>query len=145
MRTLSASPIVFLEADNRADSTASKRTSLPIPFSRPICSMTWMRSLFISVSRSLPSGRLRPVERWQEPRLGHQRPGHVLRSPVQPFERERGSRNGAESARKLRPAVQGLTHPAPHILAYRPRVLTLFLQLTCQAGRRDLELVPRPH
>ncbi len=40
IRTLSAAPIVFLEAERRADSSASKRTSLEIPFSRPICSIT---------------------------------------------------------------------------------------------------------
>jgi len=40
IRTLSAAPMVFLDADSRADSSASKRTSFPIPFSRPICSIT---------------------------------------------------------------------------------------------------------
>src|SRR5262249_56771149 len=100
-------------------------------------------SLSISVSAPLRSGGLRRVDRWHEPRLGHQRPRYVLRSAVQPLERERPSRDGDESAGKLRPAVQGLTHPAPHIFAYRPRVFALFLQLACQAGRRELEIVRR--
>jgi len=43
----------FGTRDCRADSTASKRISLSIPFSRPICSMTLISSRFHEI-RNLP-------------------------------------------------------------------------------------------
>src|SRR5262245_6662879 len=76
MRTLSAAPSVFLDADSSADSSASKRISLSIPFSRPICSITAISSLFMPLQRSVLQAAAGPGHLRVETRLRDGRPRH---------------------------------------------------------------------
>src|SRR5581483_7816537 len=129
---LSAAPSVLRDADSRADSSASKRVSLSIPFSRPICSMTAISSRFIPVH----SCSARPRHVGVETCLGDVHPRNLDALAIaledQPFPGHLGQ-----------PAAQLLARggPAPHPLADRPAVLPLGAEPPLDAGRRDLQIV----
>src|SRR5437867_10055929 len=130
MRRLSAARAVFLDAESRADSSASKRISLSIPFSRPICSMTVINSRFIPLRVARP-GNLRLESR--APNLFAR---HVV-SPTLTFDHQPRPVDVAEPAAHLSP----IGEPAPHGLADGPAVLALGTKRSIQSRRGHLEIV----
>src|SRR5262245_48131858 len=147
MRTLSAAPRVFFDADSSADSSASKRISLSIPFSRPICSMTAISSRFTS---STPLRRLRQRD-VHSPRAA--RPRHLgLEARLRDIRaRDLDALAVGVKRQPLVPhlgqrAVKLLTagDPATHPLADRPAILALLPERPIEPGRRHLEIVRLP-
>src|SRR5262245_13637296 len=128
MRTLSG---VFLEADRRADSSASKRISGLSPFSRPICSITVISSRFTLSSRS-PRPRYLDVEA----SLGQCRTGNFHALP-RVLQHQALIRHLNQTPGEL----LSPRDPASHRLAERPAELSLLAEDSIQAGRGHLQVV----
>src|SRR5712692_6518496 len=137
MRTLSAAPRVFLDAESRADSSASKRISLSIPFSRPICSITAISSRFISPSHHLSQAPARPGHLRVQTRLRDLRARHVNGPPAL-LERE----TIATDVSQPPPYLRAPREPAPDGFADRPPVLAIRPELPVQPRRGHFQVVP---
>src|SRR5262245_17136900 len=128
MRTFSG---VFLAADSRADSSASKRTSGSIPFSRPICSITAISSRF-----TLSSRPPRPRHLDVEPGLRQDR-ARNLDGLARALEHQPVDLHLGEPAGEL----VSSRRPASHRLADRPAQLALLAQQPIQPRRGHFQVV----
>src|SRR5216683_779375 len=92
-------------------------------------------------ARSRPPAHSRPPEEGIETRLRQQRPRDLGGPTVRRRNGQAFRPRSFQAPSELEPPVHGLPHPAPHVLAHRPRELAVRPELSVETGGGYFQVV----